>query len=453
MSWFDRIFTKATDRPTAVSVDTTDIEEAAWSVEVVNALRDDYHQLAVPYCDNPVVRAAIEAMRRNATKAVLQVGRFDDDGGFDAEDHPLTELWKRPAPGENDGTLIEHIYCGLLGNGDAPIGGNAYVQIITDRDGDTGGTVKELQPIPSAWIQNPVMSRESLGKIDLYRYMGADYGRVYNEEIPPDRMIHIKQGRSTLSMAFGRSPLDAVVPDLALIKLVSLYETTVLSRSGVPSWIISLMGAHAQTYGRDQIATLQSDFKRAVSGKAVGRPIVVKGEMKLDTPGFSPKDLMIAEATMISVARVCGVLGWAPMSIKQPDTGKTYSNLVEANKASWRDAVIPFLEQVASALTHLVRTMPIGYGDVVMPPDPTLAVRFDTSQIEELAVDAKEVAARSMLLWNNGDGIIDDNEARAVNGFAEWTEEQLAARAERQAEKDKMAAQDPASKDKPSAES
>jgi len=125
--------------------------------------------------------------------------------------------------------------------------------------------------------------------------------------------------------------------------------------------------------------------------------------------------------TEIAVARVCGVLGWAPMSLKQPDTGKTYSNLVEANKASWRDAVIPFLDLLALQLSRLVRTMTISYGDETALPNPELSVRFDVSQIEELAVDQKAVAERAVALYNAG--IVTVNEARQILGMGEMEEE------------------------------
>ena len=142
--------------------------------------------------------------------------------------------------------------------------------------------------------------------------------------------------------------------------------------------------------------------------------------MKIDTPGFSPKDLSVQELAEMAVARVCGVLGWAPMSLKQPDTGKTYSNLVEANKASFRDAVIPFLELVAAQLTQAVRTLPFGYGDLLARPDANLSVRFNLDQIEELAIDQKAIADRVIGLVNAG--IISINEARADLGMEEQEE-------------------------------
>ena len=108
------------------------------------------------------------------------------------------------------------------------------------------------------------------------------------------------------------------------------------------------------------------------------------------------------------------------MSIKQPDTGKTYSNLVEANKASWRDAVIPFLDLVASELTRLVQTLPITCNGVTSQPDPELCVRFDTSQIEELSVDRK--ALMDIATAGVAAGIFTVNEARATLGLGELEE-------------------------------
>jgi hypothetical protein len=126
----------------------------------------------------------------------------------------------------------------------------------------------------------------------------------------------------------------------------------------------------------------------------------------------------------LAVARVCGVLGWAPMSLKQPDTGKTYSNLIEANKASWRDAILPFLETVAASLTKAVRTHSWAYDDKFAEPDPYLAVRFDFSQIEELAVDMDKIADRATKLINATQPIITVDEARTMLGLAKMDDEQ-----------------------------
>jgi len=111
------------------------------------------------------------------------------------------------------------------------------------------------------------------------------------------------------------------------------------------------------------------------------------------------------------------VLGWSPMSLKQPDTGKTYSNLIEANRASWRDAIIPFLELLSMQLTRLVRTLPTGYDGAIAQPDSMLTVRFDTSQIEELAADTKALSDRAVALYQSG--LLSLNEARQIMGYAE----------------------------------
>lgn len=413
MSWLDRIFTKAVERPTSITADTTDVEATAWSIDVVNTLTNDYATLAKPYADNPIVRAAIEAMKRNATKAVIQVGTYDDNGGFEAEDHPLAEIWKNPGPGETDGSIIEHVYESLIGDcGD----GNAYVQWVSDQDDSTGGTVREMQPIPPLWMQRPLMGR-GISEIIQYNISGTDFGRPYIYSVPAQRMMHVKTGRSVDSMALGRSMLNSVKPELALIRIGSLYETTILTRAGVPAWVVTLLGLSAQMTDRTQMAVLQSDLARGFSGSKVGRGAIMKGDMKIDTFGFSPEQLSVTGMLEMAVCRVCGVLGWAPMSLKQPDAGKTYSNLIEANKASWRDSVLPFLEMLAASLTKAIQAMPFAYGDMISPPRPDLCVRFDVSQIEELAADRAMLVDHATKL--KAAGIASLNESRAIVELSE----------------------------------
>lgn len=398
----------------AASVPTqAQLEASAWTVDVLNSLSEEYSTLARPFTDNSIVRAAIETMRDNAAKAVLQVGYFDNEGGFEPIDHPLLRIWQDAAPGESDISIIEEAYTSILEDG------NSYFALVTDQDQTTGGTVRELQPMPSQWLQSPPQTvlGSAIGKIETYQFRGWDGGRGYEEAIPGDKVLHLKKGRSTTSRAFGRSPLEAVPAELALIKLVSIYETTILSRAGVPSWLVSLLGPTASVMTQVQLDKLKLDMKNSVSGKKVTTPLIFPGaEMKISTPGFSPKDLSVQELAEMAVARVCGVLGWAPMTLKQPDTGKTYSNLTEANKASWRGAVIPFLELFAAGLTKAVRRLSFAYGDAIAKPDANLSVRFNLDQIEELAVDQKAVADRVVALGNAGFITIDEGRAEIGKG-------------------------------------
>ena len=387
-----------------VVANATDIEASAWTVDVMTGLNNDFATLARPYSQVSVVQAAIQAMRRNASKAVMQVGKWDEDGGFIPVEHPLQYLWQRPGPGETDITLLEFIYTSILDHG------NCYIQIINSR----GGAVAELMPIPATWIMRPIMG-ESINEVLEWPIIGSDWGRTYNYTVPTGEMIHFRTGKTTYAMSRGLSVLESTVAELALLKILAQYETTVLSRSGVPSLIVSL-----KTMGNltdDQLGQIKNDLNRAVSGKAVGRSFVGTSEMDIKSPGFSPKDLSVAEMADLATARVCGVTGWSPMSLKQPDTGKTYSNLIESNKSSWRDAIIPFLDMVAGKLSELVQTLPITCKGQTSQPDAELCVRFDVSSIEELAGDKKVLMDWAVAGVNAG--IITINEARADLGYGE----------------------------------
>jgi hypothetical protein len=64
-----------------------------------------------------------------------------------------------------------------------------------------------------------------------------------------------------------------------------------------------------------------------------------------------------------------------------------------------------------------VRTLPTGYDGAIAQPDNMLTVRFDTSQIEELAADTKALSDRAVALYQSG--LLSLNEARQIMGYAE----------------------------------
>lgn len=415
-------FSKSNTLRSDVTPLASDIESHGWTTDIMTAIKDDHMSTARPYAQVNVVQAAIQAMRRNAAKTVMEVGYFDEEGGFTCVEHPLQHLWHRPAPGESDITILEFVYENILEYG------NAYVQIIANKAGDA---VTEFMAIPYYWIQPPVMG-QSLMEVELYRAIGTDWGRQYNFETPGQMMMHFRTGRSMYRRIQGVSVLDSVVSEMALLKTLAQYETTILQRSGVPSWIVSTKNTVPLT--DTQVGQMQGDLKRAMQGKAVGKPFITTGELDIKSPGFSPKELSVAEMADLATARVCGVLGWAPMSLKQPDTGKTYSNLIEANKASWRDAVIPFLDMIASELTRIVQTMSVVFEDMRAEPDKDLVVRFNTDQIEELAVDKKALMDYAVAGVNAGVLTVDEARADIGKGPMSESEKQEQAEGETEAE-------------------
>jgi hypothetical protein len=61
--------------------------------------------------------------------------------------------------------------------------------------------------------------------------------------------------------------------------------------------------------------------------------------------------------------------------------------------------------------------LPTGYDGAIAQPDNMLTVRFDTSQIEELAADTKALSDRAVALYQSG--LLSLNEARQIMGYAE----------------------------------
>jgi hypothetical protein len=82
---------------------------------------------------------------------------------------------------------------------------------------------------------------------------------------------------------------------------------------------------------------------------------------------------------------------------------------------------MPFLEQLAAGLTKAVQSMSFAYNGTTAAADASLVVRFDMSQIEELAVDQEMVARRAVSL--SAAGIVTINEARAMLGLADMPDD------------------------------
>jgi phage portal protein BeeE len=148
-------------------------------------------------------------------------------------------------------------------------------------------------------------------------------------------------------------------------------------------------------------------MRESFGGEQRGSALILQGMFKVQTLSFSPEQLALDKLPTHAIARIAAAMGVAPMSLGLPDAGKTYSNLGEANRASW-GTIQATQELVAETLRYQLLS------DFGLDPEKNTP-EYDYSEIQEMQESLDAIWRRVGQGFR--DGIITRNEGRDLLGF------------------------------------
>lgn len=107
-----------------------------------------------------------------------------------------------------------------------------------------------------------------------------------------------------------------------------------------------------------------------------GRPLLLEGGLDWKAMSLSPKDMDFLDAKHNAAREIALAFGVPPMLLGIPGDA-TYANYQEANRALWRDTILPLASRVGAALSQWLAP---GYGG-------SLRLAVDSDRIEALSSD------------------------------------------------------------------
>ena len=305
--------------------------------------------------------------------------------------HDVVNLWNRPNKHYSRRTLEKAIGLSLICDG------NAYVYKVRDRM----NRVVELWWVPHFRIL-PTWPSDGSKYIDGYR-VWLDTA-VYH--LPVEDVIHIRDGIDPRNERLGLSALRANLREVCSDNLVSGYTASLMKNSGVPAVMIvpDSDTVRPSETNKERIA---DRFVEEFGGDMTGRPLVMAGRYKVQEVGFSPEKLVLDKLPRAAESRIAASTGVAVMCLGLPDPNKTYSNLGEANRASW-GTVVSIQELVAEALQF--ELLP----EFGLDPH-SYVFAYDYAHIQELQESLDAVHLRTREDWKAG--VVKLNEAREQLGY------------------------------------
>ncbi|MEM8553181.1 MAG: phage portal protein, partial [Pseudomonadota bacterium] len=115
-----------------------------------------------------------------------------------------------------------------------------------------------------------------------------------------------------------------------------------------------------------------------------GRPLLLEGGLDWKTMAMSPRDMDFIEAKNQAAREIALAFGVPPMLLGIPGDN-TYANYREANRAFWRQTVLPLVNRTGQALSNWLGAA---------WPDTDLRLSYDADQIEALSAERDALWAR-----------------------------------------------------------
>jgi len=333
------------------------------------------------FARNPVVHRCVQLIAESATRVPLVAV----EDGKRLTQHPLLALLRRPNPHQSGSELLEAVYAYLQ------TAGNAYLNAVVD-----AGEVKGIFGLRPDRVQ---VVAGADGWPAAYTYTSGGSARTLRQDTAPVASVLHMALFHPLDDHYGLAPLEAAQLSLDLHNAAAKWNKALLDNSARPSGALVYSAGSGQLT-QDQFSRLKDELESAFQGAAnAGRPMVLEGGLDWKSIGISPRDMDFVEAKHVAAREIALAFGVPPMLLGIPGDA-TYANMAEANKALWRQTIVPLVRRVADELSFWLAP---AFGGVTIEAD------FDG--VEALAEDVTSKWARV-----GGAAFLTDEEKREMLG-------------------------------------
>jgi len=304
--------------------------------------------------------------------------------------HPLLALLARPNPREGGQRFLESVYGHLM------VSGNAYVEAV-----GIDGIPSELYALrPDRMRVVP----GSDGWPAAYEYsVGTEnvrFALAQGEVVAP--ILHLTLFHPA-DDHYGLSPMEAAATALDIHNAAGAWNKALLDNAARPSGALVVGGS---TLTDTQFERLKSELEANYQGAAnAGRPLLLEGGLDWKPLSLSPKDMDFVEAKAAAAREIALAFGVPPLLLGLPGDN-THANYAEANRAFYRQTVIPLVKRTMEAFAQWLSP---GFGEAVQ-------LEPDLDAVEALA-DERESLWRRV----SAASFLSDDEKREAVGYGRGT--------------------------------
>ncbi len=247
--------------------------------------------------------------------------------------------------------------------------GNGYVQLLTAPDGSLC-EIYALRP------ERVSVDADVRGWPAAFRYKAGEAVT----RLGANELIHIRT-HHPLDDHYGLGCLGAASGAIAIHNASAKWNKALLDNAARPSG--ALVHEAAEALSGDQFDRLKEELTTQFSGQAnAGRPMLLEGGLKWQALSLSPADMDFAGLKSAAAREIALAFGVPPMLLGLPGDA-TYANYREANKALWRQAILPLAGKILDALSEGLRPWFAG-----------LVLKVDDNQVGALSEDRERLWAQ-----------------------------------------------------------
>jgi len=295
----------------------------------------DYAALAREgFAKNPVVYRSIRLICEAAASVPLLLYQGTDE----LSEHPLLDLLARPNTQESGPDFLEAVYGHLLA------AGNAYLEQVP-----VDGRPRELYALRPDRVK--VVPGSSGWPVAFdYQVVGRTVRLAAEAEDGIAPVRHLKLFHP-LNDHYGFAPLEAAQMSLDIHNAASGWNKALLDNAARPSGALVYGAGEASNLSEDQFDRLKAELEENYQGaRNAGRPLLLEGGLDWKPMGLSPRDMDFIEARNQAAREIALAFGVPPMLLGIPGDA-TYANYQEANRAFWRQTVLPLVRRTAMTLS------------------------------------------------------------------------------------------------------
>jgi HK97 family phage portal protein len=317
----------------------------------------------------------------------------------------LLDLLARPNPRQAGTEFLEAVTGFLL------TAGNAYVELVSVAD-----TPRELHALRPDRMKI-VPGAEGWPEAYEYSVAGRSVRFDMRENLSPTgsgsppAILHLALFHPT-DDHYGFSPLEAAAFALDVHNAAAAWNKALLDNAARPSGALVYTAAGGQL-SEEQFERLKQELEHNFQGPAnAGKPLLLEGGLDWRALSLSPKDMDFVQAKHAAAREIALAFGVPPMLLGIPGDN-TYSNYLEANRALYRQTVLPLAGRIFEALAAwLAPAFGERSGEGPIGEAARLRLVPDLDQVSALAIERESLWSRV-----NAAGFLTDDEKRAAVGY------------------------------------
>ncbi len=277
---------------------------------------------------NAVAQRAMRLVSEGAGACPLKVGGVEDAAR-------VLALVGRASAGQG---LVETLACHLL------LHGNAYVQVMVGADG-MPAELFALRP------ERVSVEADARGWPAAYLYrVGESVTRLSPEDgAGRPSVLHLK-ALHPLDDHYGLGCVGAAAGPVAIHNAASVWNKALLDNAARPSGAMVYEPGDGSVLSPDQFERVKREMEVAFAGAAnAGRPMLLEGGLRWQAMSLTPAEMDFVGLKAAAAREIALAFGVPPMLMGLPGDN-SYANYREANKALWRQTILPLVAKIGAGL-------------------------------------------------------------------------------------------------------